>query len=302
MRYPAPLPAPLRAAPFTVTDAASLGLTAKALRSSALRAPVRGIRVSRSLPDDLSTRCRAAALALPADAYFSHLTALRMLSVETPWRLDRDQRLHATIPAGTRPSRLRGLAVHSRERMPDDVRLLGGLRVATPEMTWVQLAGSLSIDEVVVLGDAMTRRKEPHVRLEDLARAVGDCPAGTRGVARLRLSLDLVRPGTDSSMETRTRLLLLQTGLPCPDVNVPVRDAFGNFIARCDMSYAAAKLAIEYDGDIHRTDAGAWRRDVARRRALEAAGWRIITVTADDIRHPERVLTQIRRALAIRLP
>ncbi|MNW71026.1 hypothetical protein D3C74_506210 [compost metagenome] len=64
------------------------------------------------------------------------------------------------------------------------------------------------------------------------------------------------------------------------------------------MSYPERRIAIEYDGDVHRTDPATWRRDVERRQRLEAAGWIIITATADDVlRHPERFVARVRAAL-----
>jgi very-short-patch-repair endonuclease len=56
------------------------------------------------------------------------------------------------------------------------------------------------------------------------------------------------------------------------------------------------RIAIEHDGDIHRTDRRIWRRDIARRRSLEALGWRVITWTADDTRDPASVIAAVRAA------
>jgi len=118
-----------------------------------------------------------------------------------------------------------------------------------------------------------------------------------RGIVRCREAIDLVRPGTDSSMETRTRLLLVQAGLPCPQVNVPAYDDAGRFLALPDLSYPELRIAIEYDGDVHRTDPATWRRDVERRQRLEDAGWIIVTATADDVlRFPERLVRRARAA------
>jgi very-short-patch-repair endonuclease len=66
-----------------------------------------------------------------------------------------------------------------------------------------------------------------------------------------------------------------------------------------DLSYPEQRVAVEYDGDVHRTDRTVWRRDVVRRQELESLGWRVITCTADDVlRHPDRPVSWVRRALA----
>jgi len=99
-------------------------------------------------------------------------------------------------------------------------------------------------------------------------------------------------------MESRARWLLVDAGLPCPAVNVAARDYLGHFLTLPDLSYPDLKIAIEYDGDIHRTDKATWRRDIRRRQALEAAGWRVITCTADDVlRNPERLVAWVRAAI-----
>jgi len=64
------------------------------------------------------------------------------------------------------------------------------------------------------------------------------------------------------------------------------------------MSYPGLKIAIEYDGDIYRTDVRTGRKDIARRQAMETLGWRVITLTADDvIRYPERMIELVRTAV-----
>ncbi len=58
------------------------------------------------------------------------------------------------------------------------------------------------------------------------------------------------------------------------------------------------RIAIEYDGDHHRTDERQFARDIARVERLEAADWIVIRVTAKD--KPADVLRRIRAAIARR--
>ncbi|MEV7972478.1 hypothetical protein [Cellulomonas sp. NPDC089187] len=153
--------------------------------------------------------------------------------------------------------------------------------------------------ELVVLGDALLRRSRPVSRIDFLTLAQGEVPAGTRGLRRLRAALPLIRARTDSCQETRLRLLLRDAGLPEPEVNRPILDR-QRILAIPDLSYPDARLAIEYDGDIHRTDRRTWTRDLARRRTLEAHNWLIHTWTAADLRDPTRALGHLRRQLSRR--
>jgi very-short-patch-repair endonuclease len=148
----------------------------------------------------------------------------------------------------------------------------------------------------VVLGDAILGRGQSS--LDALARIAAGA-RHRRGVRLLRLALPLLEPRTDSPMETRLRLLLVRAGLPRPEAN---RDVVvdGEWIARPDLSYPGVRIAIEYDGDHHRSRRQ-WRSDRARRQLLEDAGWVVLEFTADDVlRRPEATVERVRRALCAR--
>lgn len=68
---------------------------------------------------------------------------------------------------------------------------------------------------------------------------------------------------------------------------------------RVDLVWAEAKVAVEYDGDQHRTDRRQWREGVERDAALRAEGWTVIRVTVDVFQEPrwQSFLWQLRTAL-----
>src|SRR5438445_6365656 len=104
--------------------------------------------------------------------------------------------------------------------------------------------------------------------------------AGYRGIERLRRAMNLAEPATESPMETRLRLLLVLAGLPRPQVQVPLHDDKGQFIGRPDLYYPAQRLALEYDGAIHRDTMTA---DHRRQNRLINAGYRLLRFTAADV-------------------
>ena len=67
-------------------------------------------------------------------------------------------------------------------------------------------------------------------------------------------------------------------------------------MARVDFAWPEHRLALEYDGAWH-GEPGQFRRDRHRLNRLTAAGWRVIFVTAADLRNPEALLRRIARAL-----
>lgn len=300
-RPPRVLPAVLRRGPFTVTDGLAVGTTEDALRRAGLRIPTPSVRAAGPAPaaSDVLARCQEFVPVLPPDAVFCHGTAFALLGADLPFDIDPTGDLHVEVGPGRSLPRRRGLVGHRRSSTDVPfLRMPLGVRVTLPETAWLQLATAVPPRELVVAADALMRRRTPLCRPEHLERAVSALPAGARGVRRLRNALVHARAGTDSCMETRLRWTLTDGGLPAPSVNALVRDAEGQVVAMPDLSYEEERVAIEYDGDVHRTDRRTWLRDGTRRAALESLGWRVISCTADDVlRHPDRPVTWVRRAL-----
>lgn len=95
-------------------------------------------------------------------------------------------------------------------------------------------------------------------------------------------------------METRIRLALIDGGLPAPEVQFPL----GPY--RLDMAYPAAMLAVEYDGEHHRTPEQA-RYDLERQAFVDARGWTIVRPPGFEVLgRPDAVADRVRHALAFR--
>lgn len=281
---------------FTVSEAPARGVSRHTLRNGRFLAPTSGVRIDDADPS-LIDRCRAIARVIHPNAAFARTTALRLLDVDVPWQLGDDHAIHIVTPRrGERPQRY-AVVPHFCGQKQIDVIDRFGLRITSAPQTWLQVAHRLDRSSLVALGDAMTRRKNP-VTTADTLNSLMRETFKMKGLTLCREAIELIRPGTDSLMETGLRLLIVDAGLPEPSVNVPARDEEGRFLALPDLSYPRLKIAIEYDGDHHRTDPATWRRDVERRQLLEDAGWLIITATADDvIRYPERLIARIRTAI-----
>lgn len=111
---------------------------------------------------------------------------------------------------------------------------------------------------------------------------------------RAHEALGLSCDGVESAPESHVRLLLHDQGLPPPRVNAWITDEAGVTFARVDLLYEDERVVIEYEGDHHRTDARQFRKDITRTRRLEALGYRVIRVSAEDL-----ATEQARRALVI---
>jgi G:T-mismatch repair DNA endonuclease (very short patch repair protein) len=140
----------------------------------------------------------------------------------------------------------------------------------------------------VLLGRAIVGRSE----LSEAAALL----AGRRGGRRAQRAVALADPRAGSQPESRVRVLLTLAGLtPVPQFTV--LDAEGGFVARVDLAFPEARIAIEYDGAWHAAP-GQFARDRRRLNRLVAAGWTVVHVTAADLRRPDGLLTQVRALLA----
>ncbi|MFC7880264.1 endonuclease domain-containing protein [Isoptericola sp. NPDC057391] len=284
--------------PFHVRSAMERGLTRKMLRATRRwEAPFVGVRVPAGSPDELRTRCHALSTVLNDGVVFSHTTALRLLGVELPWTAADDTDLHVISRRQEDRVDRPGVVSHRSRQLFLDTAVVEGLPVTSPAQTFVHVATSLRLpDDVVVLGDAMMRRKLPLVTPAELT-AIAERTFKVKGIAQVREQIERMRPGTDSSTETRARLALVAANLPCPRVNDVVLDPRGGYVKRVDLAYPKYRIAIEYDGDHHRTDRAQWQDDIRRRRALEALGWTVIVIVAQDLLDPTTFVSRVRQEI-----
>jgi very-short-patch-repair endonuclease len=97
-------------------------------------------------------------------------------------------------------------------------------------------------------------------------------------------------------METRLRLLLVLARLPRPLAQISLRDEDGQFVGRPDFFYPLHRLALEYDGSIHRENLTG---DNRRQNRIVNAGYRLLRFTAADVLSaPDSVVALVRRALS----
>lgn len=287
-----PLPPSLPRA-FTVPQAVTLGVASARLRSRDLTAPFYGTRACGGL-DDLPARLRLLLEALPEHAFVAGPTAALAWDLPLPLPLERAATDVLCVGVPARENRIRRPGIRGRALQldPEDIALRHGIRVTTPERTWVDISEELSLPRLVAVTDRLLR---VDVSRHDLNRAHERAGRRKPGLARRERALALGDARSESPKESELRVIFHEAGLPRPELNVEIVDR-GRFIARVDMLFRDARLVVEYQGDYHR-DPAQWRRDEARRAELESLGYRVTYVTAGDLADPDLLIARIRRLL-----
>jgi len=297
------LPPVLSTEPFTVAQGRSIGLSRKRLRGQDLDTPFRGVRVARAATEpssaavlpgtpwsanttdaELIGRCRALALLLPEGSFFSHVTAARLWPLALP-RMPAGDPVHVSVRAPHRGARRTGTVGHAITDPLTKVVVRQGLPVVDPASLFCQLAATLSLHDLVAVGDALILEPKfadpfgdrPWVSIRELHERV-ELFRGRGKSAALR-AVELIRQGAESRPETLLRLAIVDGGLPEPLVNPDIFTPSGRFIGRGDLVYRRRRVIAEYDGEQHRKDTAQYEKDVQRLENFARNGWQVVRIT-----------------------
>ncbi len=276
----------LAGGPFTRVEALRAGVAPYSLsvlvKEGVLGTPLRGVYVPASLADTVDLRAQCLARIAAPHVVVVDRTAAWLWGVSA-YSLAEESGvvpLDAFSLRGT--TRVRRVGVHggTRSLLRDDWVELAGVRVTTPVRTAVDLACCLNRLEAVAAIDALMR--EQGMTAHDLIARLPHY-RGRRGVVQARDVLQLVDPRAESQAESFTRVIIVDEGLPVPDLQVWVYDEQGNPVYRLDHAYEELMIAVEYDGEEHHTSPEDRLHDEERRAWLRSQGWIVIVVTKHDM-------------------
>lgn len=179
----------------------------------------------------------------------------------------------------------------------DEIETIDGVSVTSPARTALDLGCWYPTTTAVAGIDALARAAD--IKAADIELLARRYP-GRRGITRARQIMDLFDAGAQSPKESWLRVVLIQAGLPKPQTQIPVLDEFGSAIAYLDMGWEDIKVAVEYDGEQHRSDRRQYTWDVRRLETLERLGWIVIRVVAGD--RPAEIVRRVRSAITRRAP
>lgn len=232
-------------------------------------------------------RCNAAARRTSAPLHVGYLNAVRYWGAPIPGDCDlRDDTVHVSVPESPMRKRVAGVTFHvfrgaESYRKQDYERFW----VASPAMTWAQMAGHCGVEDLAAIGSAMLSRDERRkvATLAELREYVENSPR-FRGRKNCLAALPYITENTDSPPETQLFKALKDAGLGNPSPNHRVE--LDRSYALLDMAYPDCKVAFEYQG-YHHAEPDQMMADAARLNRLQVRGWVIVYVTADDFRTTE---------------
>lgn len=200
------------------------------------------------------------------------------------------------------------------------------VQVASPELAFCQVAHRRPFHEAVRLGYLLCASYRPSDltgdpekrnplttarALQDYAARFGDQP----GAKAARRAAQYVCPGAArSDMEVALAMLLTLPrkdggyGLPqCTlngEVQIPGKGIKATPVAlHGDLVWPKQRLVVEYDSNLHHREPAKLAEDAERRNNMQAAGWRVVTVTWSQVASRAKLddaAEQLAKALGVR--
>jgi hypothetical protein len=272
------------------------------VRAGSLERPHRGVFAIAGVAWTWERRIRAACLAGGRGSAASHRAGAVIWELV---ELD-DPPVEITVPRNRSPrfDRGAGLVIHRPVELPPRlITVRRGVPVTNPLLTIIDLAAVADTEVVQDAIDAGVALKLFTLRGLNRLRAQIAKP-GRPGPGRLKpvLEVEILGDRARSVLEARMARTWQGSGLPGYVEQHVVRDADGRFVARPDFALPELKIAVEVDGWKDHGSPTATARDHRRRNRLIAAGWIVVTFTWNQVRdEPERVITDIRDAISVRL-
>jgi very-short-patch-repair endonuclease len=271
--------------PFIGSEALASGVLTRYELRRYYRAIVPNVYFDKRLQPSFRQRTFAAYLWSRREAVVSGLAASAMHG--TKW-IDDDSPVELIWKNARAP---KGVVTRDELLMENEFQQIDGMRVTTPERTAFDVGRRDHLDDAIARLDALAQVTDFKVpTVEELAAR----HSHTRGLRQLETALQLVDAGAESPQETRLRLLIIRAGYPRPQTQIPVPRPDGRGWYYLDMGWEDPKLAVEYDGDHHRTTRERFAYQIGRAEDLHQLGWLVVTVAARH--HRVDVLRRVQRA------
>ncbi|MBM6590230.1 hypothetical protein [Brevibacterium sp. RIT 803] len=205
------------------------------------------------------------------------ITAARLYGLPLPRRLT-DKRIHVASACPDFTLKRRGAVLHRYTSLK--VANFCELPLISVPQLIVELATVLTVDELIAVAEAAIGQwHSGPLATPKAIRAEVDSRRYLRNRPLLASVLTLMRQNVDSPQETWLRLWIISQGFPEPTVHPPVQCSNLSYVLHPDLGYPELRLAIEYEGDHHRSSDRQFAADNERIQNLVAQGWTVLRVS-----------------------
>ena len=185
---------------------------------------------------------------------------------------------------------------HSVTLRAGETDVVDGYPVTGLARTVVDCARMLAAHRALVIADSALRRG---LTADALAVAL-HLGAGSRGIRQAREVLALSDANAESPGESWLRLVVVQGGLPYPELQIPIDTHLGRKYV--DLGWRELQVAVEFDGRVkYETASGgaslAFYDEKRRQDALEELGWVVVRVMWEDLHQPDALVTRLWHAI-----
>jgi len=266
-------------------------VTSKQLKSGLYRRLLHNVYADPGLTADHQLYARGAALVMPHNGVLGGRSAAAWFGA--PFASPAEPVL-VLVPPDSPWRGPRGVRVHRSPIAADEVLEVddGAIRITTPLRTAWDVAALETVPNAVAILDGMVRAGQ--LDLDECRRVHASARRRWRA-SRVGKVLPLVDGRSESPPESWVRVACARAALPAPIPQfVVVVD--GEFLGKVDLAWPDRGVIVEYEG-AHHFDELQIRRDDRRYERLVAAGWRVIRLSAADLRDLDAVVERIARAL-----
>jgi hypothetical protein len=195
--------------------------------------------------------------------------------------------VHVLDP-GVRMRPTLGLMVHQRTGAL--LQRVGGRLATAPAWTAVEVARQLRRPRALATLDAALRSMQCTRNHIELAIAEQH---GRRGIVAVRELFPFADPRAESAMESEARLVMIDYGLPLPELQYEIHGPGGELF-RVDFAWPDSLVAAEYESIDWHAGRDEMLRDKMRLAIIQELGWTIIPIIVHDVRRePQRLANRI---------